>query len=362
MTEATDCTRIAPLAKDVREAVKWLGRVRRVRRGRQEARRFMKSVYRLASALHEEPPLRGCPEALALVRDTAPALAGSVGVLRWWLGYAEGRYVGKWDATWPKCCEERSALEFFFQLYRGTELEARFPELDTGEIDSLMYHTAEARGHLEAASIPAGIPASHWWWWAPADPPAPAAAPRIAPRREPPRIEDALEAMRDFARAECEANRESWLATDIELRRKPRRDAQGFLDSDSDTPVYFQTGSLSGVGRTAGREEIIAAFAPRTLFQAKHYRHPVLRDIFAVYAGPHWPGELRYDHLYILAKRDGRLKIISIYWNPARYEQVKRTPWILWKGRTVGWRGKLVVLHKIQPPDNRLDRMDYDLD
>lgn len=140
--------------------------------GQDAARRLAEAVYVVGLLARRDAAFRGSPELRGVVERTAPLLARGINVLGRWLMLLEGRFYGTWEWDWNAATRARSALEFLFELYRGTPLEPSFEDLDTDEVDGQLRHVAEFEGMNPDSSVPAGIPASHWWWWAPDAPPA----------------------------------------------------------------------------------------------------------------------------------------------------------------------------------------------
>lgn len=140
--------------------------------GQDAARRLMDALYRAGLHARRDPAFAASPALRGVVERTAPLLERGMGVLGYWLMVLEGRFYGTWEWNWDDATRARSALEFLFELYRGTPLQARFEELGTEEVDGQLRHVARYEGMNPDESVPAGIPASHWWWWAPEPPPA----------------------------------------------------------------------------------------------------------------------------------------------------------------------------------------------
>jgi len=61
---------------------------------------------------------------------------------------------------WQEVCLYRSALEFLGDLLRGVPALAE--EVDLGEADQLMRQHVRV---VDPQEVPAGMPASHWWWF-----------------------------------------------------------------------------------------------------------------------------------------------------------------------------------------------------
>jgi hypothetical protein len=140
--------------------------------GQDAVRRLLDAVYEVGLRARRDPAFRDSPELRGVVARTAPLLERAINVLGWWLMVLEGRFYGTWEWDWDAATRARSALEFLFELYRGTPLAQSFEDLGTGEVDGQLRHVAEYEGMNPDSSVPAGIPASHWWWWAPDAPPA----------------------------------------------------------------------------------------------------------------------------------------------------------------------------------------------
>jgi hypothetical protein len=139
--------------------------------GQDGARRLLDALYELGLCARRDPAFAASPALGAMVERTAPLLERGINVLGYWLMVLEGRFYGTWEWNWDEATRARSALEFLFELYRGTPLAARFDELGTEEVDGQLRHVAQYEGMNPDESVPPGIPASHWWWWAPEPPP-----------------------------------------------------------------------------------------------------------------------------------------------------------------------------------------------
>ncbi|MBX3212760.1 MAG: hypothetical protein KF850_12050 [Labilithrix sp.] len=163
--------RLPHLLDEVEEAAAELARDPRPAEGQDAARRLLRAVYEVGLAAGTAPTAAGAEALEDAVRRTAPLLSRGCPALAYAVVLLESRFYGSWEWDWRRAAEARSALQFLLDLYRGTELEAGYEALGTGELDAQMRFRGERDGHLSPASIPEGIPTSHWWWWAPDEPP-----------------------------------------------------------------------------------------------------------------------------------------------------------------------------------------------
>jgi hypothetical protein len=148
-------------------AARALGGAATPAQGADDAAAFLSAVYHLGRAVECDPPLRSSPPAVSFVEQTSvDAVAGRPALVFWTIKF-ETRMSGTWEWDWAAACERRSSLEFLLDLYTGSALAEVFGELDPEDIDDQLRHWARFEGYLPAEAIPDGIPASHWWWWAP---------------------------------------------------------------------------------------------------------------------------------------------------------------------------------------------------
>ncbi len=139
------------------------------------AREVFDTAYALGRAATRQPELTETAAWDALVEETASAL------VRVHHRVSGARYVTVLDRLtdpprelspdhWEDACRRASAVQFLATLYRGTVfaeyndlVEEGIPETDP------IRECGELSGPV--ASIPDGIPTSHWWWWLPDAPP-----------------------------------------------------------------------------------------------------------------------------------------------------------------------------------------------
>jgi hypothetical protein len=132
-----------------------------------DAARLLDVTYALGRTVSLSPEARGATEVRRYLQDTGVDLSEGVAALVYWRITLENRFYGSWEWDWTEACRRRSALEFLLALYQGTPLEESFAELDPVDVDEQLRHWAPLEGYLAPERVPEGIPASHWWWWAP---------------------------------------------------------------------------------------------------------------------------------------------------------------------------------------------------
>jgi hypothetical protein len=105
----------------------------------------------------------------AFVADTADQLASPRSPL--WKWYAEARRGlpprQDDDDEYRSALEDRSALQFLLDLYRGSAAEATLSEVETDGFDEAIREGAR---YFSAGGLPEATPPHHWWW---TDPPKP---------------------------------------------------------------------------------------------------------------------------------------------------------------------------------------------
>lgn len=123
---------------------------------RDLARQFLAWTFRLGLLLELEPALRESTpvkelldEARGIVPIVMPGFLSVADKLE-----ASLHQIG--DLEWQQVSELRSALEFFEEYF------GRHPEFGMQEIDDGLKERARYEG--PAASVPKGLPHSHWWW------------------------------------------------------------------------------------------------------------------------------------------------------------------------------------------------------
>jgi hypothetical protein len=104
----------------------------------------------------------------AIYVDLQLVLAGISGML--WGGWSEG--------DWEKLCVRRSGLAFFEEFFREALESHEYGPFDALELDERIRARSDDEGYLDFAAVPTGVPATHWWWWAPREPPADAGRPQ----------------------------------------------------------------------------------------------------------------------------------------------------------------------------------------
>ncbi len=68
---------------------------------------------------------------------------------------------------WGSAAWRRSVLEFLRENPRFAAFGEALTDEDLADIDDPLREAAEDVEPLPAHMIPNGLPASHWWWWAP---------------------------------------------------------------------------------------------------------------------------------------------------------------------------------------------------
>ncbi len=135
------------------------------------AREVFETAYALGVAATRHPGITETAAWTALVSETAIALVRVHTDVSW------SRYVKILDELtdpprelhpeyWEDACRRASAVAFLATLYRGTIL-AEYNDLVADGIPETdpIRECGELSGPV--ASIPEGIPTSHWWWWLP---------------------------------------------------------------------------------------------------------------------------------------------------------------------------------------------------
>lgn len=69
---------------------------------------------------------------------------------------------------WPGPCRGRSALAFFIE-FADAALELESLRVELADLDESLREGADREGYLRDEEIDAGVPRTHWWWWAPRD-------------------------------------------------------------------------------------------------------------------------------------------------------------------------------------------------
>lgn len=68
------------------------------------------------------------------------------------------------DVALAAHCAHRSVLEYLLTRYADNPAAASIEREDIERFDAELRRKIGERGPLPAADVPAGIPASHWWW------------------------------------------------------------------------------------------------------------------------------------------------------------------------------------------------------
>lgn len=68
------------------------------------------------------------------------------------------------DVALATHCAHRSILEYLLTEYADNPAAASIEREDIERFDAELRRKIGERGPLPAADVPAGIPASHWWW------------------------------------------------------------------------------------------------------------------------------------------------------------------------------------------------------
>ena len=133
---------------------------------------FLENHLALGLLLARSPELRSEPEVEAYLAETVPILERNRFHLKTFPRAIERTLALPFeDDEWRRVVEQRSAFEFFKELYDGTALAPDLAAVDLAPVDARLREIGEVEGYLDAESIPADLPTSHWWWWAPAQPP-----------------------------------------------------------------------------------------------------------------------------------------------------------------------------------------------
>jgi hypothetical protein len=108
----------------------------------------------------------------AFLADTADHLASPRSPL--WKWYMEARRGlpprHDDDDEYRNALEDRTALQFLIDLYRGTAAEATLAEVETDGFDDAIREGAR---YFSAGGLPDATPPHHWWWSEPPKPPQP---------------------------------------------------------------------------------------------------------------------------------------------------------------------------------------------
>ena len=98
----------------------------------------------------------------------AETLARGLPHLAAYITATESKLSDTWHGQeWAEVCERRSKIAFVTEVWGDSSIgEAVDWWLNTAELDDAIRQRAGLEGGLAEASIPAGTPAEHWWWWA----------------------------------------------------------------------------------------------------------------------------------------------------------------------------------------------------
>lgn len=108
---------------------------------------------------------------------------------------------------------------------------------------------------------------------------------------------------------------------------------------------------------------------PRTFFQLKQYQHPEIGQLFRAYTSSihrSEPGHNGYANNFFITRQNNDLRIITRYrlHDPRGRGRVMITDhglmWAASGGLKIQTMGKLVAVHKLEPPDQPADRAEYD--
>lgn len=129
---------------------------------------FYLEVDRIARLLHENPELCESIEYKKYLQDSSSCLAflPNIAILFYPL-YRHNYFIGIWDdfTTWSDVCRFRSQVQFFVDMYHGTDFEPFLSQIDLEWLDESLREWALNEILVSCTGeIPKGIPVSHWWW------------------------------------------------------------------------------------------------------------------------------------------------------------------------------------------------------
>jgi hypothetical protein len=109
-------------------------------------------------------------EVRTLAAAVEPLLFRVTGALEIVANSIEDRFMLSFEpGSWEELCRVRSGLEFLLALF-PEEAEWVRTHVRPDAYDDLIRRRSHDFGYLPPSEIPQGIPASHWWWWAPLEP------------------------------------------------------------------------------------------------------------------------------------------------------------------------------------------------
>jgi hypothetical protein len=131
------------------------------------AEALMRALYRLGIALHrgDEPPESAQEVAAAF----EPVLRHVAGALAFVTGSIEDVFIVGLD-DWADVAWRRSAIEFLLEILDPDDAAWLRAQLEPDAYDGMIRRYSEDLGYYPPSKIPAGVPTSHWWWWAPTEP------------------------------------------------------------------------------------------------------------------------------------------------------------------------------------------------
>jgi len=173
-------------------------------------------------------------------------------------------------------------------------------------------------------------------------------------------LDEAIELVRKFAKAEVAALAASYLETKRSAFERKVDAAQKFFGDAPMGTLLLSMGHYSKAGDTKENRGFARSLAPREIFLVKQFRHRTLGDLYAVYTSPPKARSLlSYSDIFYVARKDGALKIVSRY---ARGIPMGPRPlsWEWMGGERLPRLNKPVEVRKLKPPEHPDHRAHYD--
>jgi hypothetical protein len=134
----------------------------------QEIAAFLAALFDVALVYGADPAAVGALG--AFVNETAPDIRKLVVPLSFYPGELLDSFEGIWeDDEWVQLCRRRSALQFFLDLYGGSEAWSVMDAIREASValDAYIRERGMLEGCLSDEEIDPAIPRTHWWWWLP---------------------------------------------------------------------------------------------------------------------------------------------------------------------------------------------------
>jgi len=175
-------------------------------------------------------------------------------------------------------------------------------------------------------------------------------------------MDEAIERMKAFSEKEYEAIRASYLELDDAKMRQAIKEAKDYLyiTPQNIQSFYFERRPGMSAEELQGEMFMFKGYEPRVLFQAKHYRHSQLGNLYAFYTGPqkrlHMLG---YSDVFYMANVDGDLKIVSRYGLDFGPQDMPLT-WEHADGMRIIDPGDLLEVRRFTPPQMQAHLKHYE--